>query len=121
MLAVVKKPHIEVRAHRIPRALIIFLQETYKPEKVEIKNEESTSWEETDLFKIRFDDSTPGEMIFVSRDMRGWSPAALAEKLGKSAHYVSDLENGRRPVSRKMAVALGKIFECDPAIFFEFS
>ena len=44
----------------------------------------------------------------------------MAEKLGNSPHYVSDLENGRRAVSKKMAIALGKVFECDPSIFFEF-
>lgn len=38
----------------------------------EIKNEESTSWEETDLFKNRFAESTPGEMIFTSRDILHW-------------------------------------------------
>lgn len=89
-------------------------------ENFEIKNEESTSWEKTNLFKNRFAESTPGEMIFASRDMRGWSQAALAEKLGKSSHYVSDLENGRRSVSRKMAVMLGDVFGCDPALFFDF-
>ncbi|PWJ67125.1 MULTISPECIES: hypothetical protein [unclassified Fibrobacter] len=67
----------------------------YKPENVVIKDDESDSWEDTDLFKKRFTESTPGEMIFASRDMRGWSQAALAEKLGK-------------------------VFECDPSIFFEF-
>lgn len=36
------------------------------------------------------------------------------------AYNVSDLENGRRSVSRKMAVALGEVFECDPALFFDF-
>lgn len=120
MLAVVKKPHIEVRARRIPKAIIVFLQDMYKPENVVIKDEESDSWEDTDLFKNRFAESTPGEMIFASRDMRGWTQAALAEKLGKSPHYVSDLENGRRAVSKKMAVALGKVFECAPSIFFNF-
>lgn len=34
MLAVVKKPHIEVRARRIPKAIIVFLQDMYKPENV---------------------------------------------------------------------------------------
>lgn len=120
MLAVVKKPRIEIRARRIPKAIIVFLREMYKPENVEIKNDDSDAWEETDLFKNRFSDSTPGEMIFASRDMRGWSQSVLAEKLGKSAHYVSDLENGRRTVSRKMAISLGKVFECDPSIFFDF-
>lgn len=36
------------------------------------------------------------------------------------AYDVSDLENDRRSVSRKMAVALGEVFECDPALFFDF-
>lgn len=121
MLAVVKKPRIEVRARRIPKAVIVFLQDTYKPENVEILKDESVSWEESSLFKERFKESTPGEMIFASRDMRGWSQSLLAEKLKKSVQFVSDLENNRRSVSRKLAARLGEVFECDPALFFNFS
>lgn len=36
------------------------------------------------------------------------------------AYNVSDLENGRRPVLRRMAAALGEVFGCDPALFFDF-
>lgn len=52
-------------------------------------------WEDTSLF-------------IASRDMRGWSQAQLAEKLEESAQFVSDLENNRRPVSRKLAARLGE-------------
>ena len=98
MLAVVKKPRIEIRAKHIPAPLVRFLKDTYKPENVAVcKNEDSIPFEESDWFKIL--DSTPGEMIVANRDLRNWS----------------------RAVSRKMAIKLGEIFGTDPAAFFDFS
>ena len=71
MLAVVKKPRIEIRAKHIPAPLVRFLKDTYKPEM--------------------------------------WRSAKTRT------------QNGRRAVSRKMAVKLGEIFGTDPAALFDFS
>jgi DNA-binding XRE family transcriptional regulator len=45
--------------------------------------------------------------------------AELAEKLGIRQNHVSDMETGKRPISRKMAVKLGKIFNISPRAFLE--
>ena len=113
MLAVVKKPRIEIRAKHIPAPLVRFLKDTYKPENVAIP------FEESDWFKNL--DSTPGEMIVANRDLRNWSQVTLAEKLGIQVQNLCAMENGRRAVSRKMAVKLGEIFGTDPTAFFDFS
>jgi DNA-binding XRE family transcriptional regulator len=120
MLAVVKKPRIEIRAKHIPAPLVRFLKYTYKPENVAVcKNDDSISFEESDWFKNL--DSTPGEMIVANRDLRNWSQVTLAEKLGIQVQNLCAMENGRRAVSRKMAIKLGEIFGTDPAAFFDFS
>ena len=44
----------------------------------------------------------------------------LAQKLGVAVTVVSDMENNRRAVSRKMAVKLADVFGSDPAAYFRF-
>ena len=41
----------------------------------------------------------------------------LAEKLGTSKQFISDMENGRKPISKKMAKELSKIFDVSVARF----
>ena len=119
MLAVVKKPRIEIRAKHIPAPLVRFLRDTYKPENVVIKDDnDSVPVEESEWFNSL--DSTPAEMIVANRDLRNWSQVMLAEKLGIPVQNLCAMENGRRVVSRKMAVKLGEIFGTDPAAFFDF-
>lgn len=119
MLAVVKRPRIEIRAKHIPTPLVRFLRDTYKPENVIVSDDnESEPFEQTEWFKSL--DTTPGEMIVANRDLRNWSQVTLAEKLGIQVQNLCAMENGRRTVSRKMAVKLGKIFGTDPAAFFDF-
>ena len=119
MLAVVKKPRIEIRAKHIPAPLVRFLRDTYKPENVVIKDDkDSVPVEESEWFNSL--DTTPAEMIVANRDLRNWSQVMLAEKLGIPVQNLCAMENGRRVVSRKMAVKLGEIFGTDPAAFFDF-
>jgi len=119
MLAVVKRPRIEIRAKHIPAPLVRFLKDTYKPENVIVSDEDvAVPFEESEWFKSL--ETTPAEMIVANRDLRNWSQVTLAEKLGIQVQNLCAMENGRRAVSRKMALKLGKIFGTDPAAFFDF-
>ena len=119
MLAVVKRPRIEIRAKHIPAPLVRFLKDTYKPENVIVSDEDvAVPFEESEWFKSL--ETTPAEMIVANRDLRNWSQVTLAEKLGIQVQNLCAMENGRRTVSRKMALKLGKIFGTDPAAFFDF-
>lgn len=117
MLAVAKKPRIEVRARRIPSGLLEFLKENYGG--VEIEPDSYAPGDIPELMEAR-GRTSPGEAIYLDRDLRGMTQAELAERLGVAVTVVSDLENGRRPVSRKMAAKLGNVFGTDPAAFFDF-
>ena len=119
MLAVVKKPRIEIRAKHIPAPLVRFLKDTYKPENVVVSDENvSVPIEKSEWFNLL--ETTPAEMIVANRDLRNWSQVTLAEKLGIQVQNLCAMENGRRAISRKMAVKLGEVFGTDPAAFFDF-
>ena len=51
-----------------------------------------------------------GEVIAGKRKALGLTQKELAEKLGIDKHVISEMERGVRPVSLKMARALGKVF-----------
>ena len=67
MLAVAKKPHIEVRAKKIPQSLIDFLKENFGG--VEIEKDSYTPEEIPELTEVR-ENTSPAEAIFINRDMR---------------------------------------------------
>ena len=58
-----------------------------------------------------------GKSIRNYRDNRGWTQAQLGEMLGVKASFVSDLENNRRAVSKKMAKFLANLFNVSVAEF----
>ena len=107
MLAVVKRPRIEIRAKHIPAPLVRFLKDTYKPENVIVSDEDvAVPFEESEWFKTL--ETTPAEMIVANRDLRNWSQVTLAEKLGIQVQNLCAMENGRRtvrPPHRRAAVS----------------
>ena len=88
------------------------------PKKQSANDDVAVPFEESEWFKSL--ETTPGEMIVANRDLRNWSQVTLAEKLGIQVQNLCAMENGRRTVSRKMAVKLGEVFGTDPAAFFDF-
>jgi DNA-binding XRE family transcriptional regulator len=52
--------------------------------------------------------TTYGDLIRGARFREGMTQAALAKTIGVSRSYLSDLEHCRRPLSVKMAKAIGK-------------
>ena len=64
-----------------------------------------------------FPDRTPGTLISGFRAKFEMTQEKLAELLGTKQNRVSDLENGRREVSKEMAKKLGGIFEVPYHVF----
>lgn len=55
-----------------------------------------------------------GSSAMALRGFRGkmeWTQQELAEKLGTTQNCISDMESGKRPISKAMAVRLGEIFD----------
>ena len=58
-----------------------------------------------------------GAMVRAGRFKAGLTQRELAEQLKILPHHVSEMEHGKRPVSKKMAQKLGKIFNLDYRVF----
>ncbi len=87
---------VEMIAREVRKALDAAL--TYTPEEV-------------------FGPREPGRLIRGGRTREGWTQIELAKHLGVSKTVVSDLEHGRRPISKKMASKLGEVFGASPLMF----
>jgi plasmid maintenance system antidote protein VapI len=52
-------------------------------------------------------------MLRGSRHKAEMTQQELADKLEISQHHVSEMENGKRPIGKIMALRLGKFFKTD--------
>jgi hypothetical protein len=59
---------------------------------------------------------TPGEVIRMLRDLKGWTQSELADRSSISATNLSLLENDRVEIGRKRVEQLAKAFDVHPAI-----
>lgn len=59
----------------------------------------------------------PGMVLKGLRGREGLTQAQLARKLGIAHYNLSKMENGSRPISKKMAVKLAKILKTDYRVF----
>jgi plasmid maintenance system antidote protein VapI len=58
-----------------------------------------------------------GIVLRGSRYKEGITQKALAEMLGIHPHHISEIEHGKRPIGKKLAHRLAKIFKTDYRIF----
>jgi addiction module HigA family antidote len=79
----------------------------------ETEFEDGIAYTRDDLFPDRH----PGMLITGFRLRDGLTQAELAEKLGIKQSRVSDMERRQRPISRKMAAKLSKVFNTSARIF----
>jgi len=64
-----------------------------------------------DAFSEYPDEEMPGTILCGARTKGGLTQKQLAEKLRLNQGYVSDMERGRRAISRSMAKKLGEILK----------
>ena len=81
------------------------------------KDDELVSIIDTKWYKNRKKDHNPGRNLKNYRTIYGLTQAVLAEKLGVLTHHVSEMENGKRAISKAMALKLSEIFEVSPDRF----
>lgn len=75
---------------------------------IRLQNDEG---EDLYSFEEVFPDTHPGMVLNGFRLKVDMTQNELAEKLGISQNRVSDMEKGKRPISRAMAEKLGAIFD----------
>jgi ribosome-binding protein aMBF1 (putative translation factor) len=104
MLALVKKPHIELSIHgEHVDELLTWIREKYEltvlasePADERISIESTDYWKEMEKNRI-------GNLLAGARLKAGLTQAQLAGELGIRQNMVSDYENGRRTYSDAMA------------------
>jgi DNA-binding XRE family transcriptional regulator len=67
--------------------------------------------EETEWYKKTAAKMKPKDHMKALRELHGWSQSELGKRLGGlSIQKISDIENGRRPVSIEIAKKLAEVF-----------
>ena len=109
MLALVKKPHIEISIHgEHVDELLAWIKKKYdiavladEPEDEFVSIESTEYWQKMEKNRI-------GNLLVGARLKAGLTQAQLAAKLGIRQNMVSDYEHGRRTYSDTMAKRLSK-------------
>lgn len=109
MLALVKKPHIELSIHGEHAAeLVAWIRKKYdvavlaeEPDEDLVSIESTKYWDEMEKNRV-------GNLLAGARLKAGLTQAQLADELGIRQNMVSDYERGRRKYSDDMARRLSK-------------
>ena len=109
MLALVKKPHIELSIHgEHVSELVEWIRKKYdvdvlaeEPEEEFVAIESTAYWKEMEKNRV-------GNLLAGARLKAGLTQAQLAGKLGIRLNMVSDYERGRRTYSDAMAKRLSR-------------
>lgn len=118
MLVAVRKPPIDFSITGIiPEKLISGLRKEYGDENVRVDRDDMVNAMEMDWFKELESEDTPGKNMRFYRKLVGMTQTELAKKLGTSKQFISDMENDRKPISRKTAKELAALFDVSVARF----
>lgn len=108
----VKTPHIKISIEgNISKKLLKVLKEDYG-NKLVVEDDEWVLATETEWYKKTAAEMTPNDHMKAYRVSRGITQVKLGEMLGGlSRQWISDIENGRRPIGKEVAKKLAKIFD----------
>jgi len=117
MQALVKVPHMlengamgEFRITGNVPMFYIDLTRRLFPKAVEetAKEDVAENIDDWDWWKEETASITPGESLHALRTMRNIRQGVLAKKIGVSPQQISDMEKGRAPIGKKMAMRIGE-------------
>jgi len=109
MLALVKKPRIEISLHgESVDELIEWIRKKFEVNILTSEDAESIAIEETDFWK-EMQSNRIGNLLSAARLKANLSQVQLAERLSIRQNMISDYERGKRRLSPAMAKRLAKI------------
>jgi DNA-binding XRE family transcriptional regulator len=112
MQALVKMPHIEITARgTIPKSILDALKKEFGDALELRSDDEAVDIRKTRLWEKMEADAGPGDAIKVYRYNLNLTQAALAEELGILPTHVSEMERGKRGISKAMAKRLSKVLK----------
>ena len=117
MLAVVKKPHIEISADSIPEELLRFLSDHYKNVDVYDDDDSVVDITESAWYAKMKEKKSPGDTLKRYRKRAGLTQNQLGEKLGVVKQNISAMEKGTRGISKSTAHKLAEIFQISAGRF----
>jgi len=110
MLALVKKPHIElsIQGDQVEE-LVAWIRKKYELSVLSTEDgEDSVPVEETEFWK-QMDRNRVGNLLAAARLKAGLTQGQLAKKLGIRQNMVSDYERGRRSLSPGMTTRFSAV------------
>ena len=107
-----------IKGNPIPQEMIKILNSMFAPE--DFVESETFDWNNVFVSEksVEYNSKSPNQVLRELRISAKLIQKELAEKLGTNVQYVSNLENGIKPIGRKMAIKLGDIFSVDSCNFF---
>ena len=118
MLAVVKKPHIELSINgEGTKEAVEWLARKFQLKVISGNGpDEKTNIDDTAFYK-EMELNRAGNLLEASRIKADMSQKQLAEAIGIRQTMVSEFENGRRKVTRKMAGRFAQVLKVKPERF----
>jgi DNA-binding XRE family transcriptional regulator len=119
MIATIKRPGFETRGD-IPPAFLEVVRKYFGKDLVEVVEEEGDRLidiTDTDWCKERKAKRDPGHTLRMYRTMHKFTQGALAKIVGALPHHISEMEAGKRAISKAMALKFAEIFEVSPDRF----
>lgn len=84
---------------------------------VKIERDDLVNAMDMEWFKALENEDTPGKNMRFYRKLAGMTQLVLAKKLGTTKQFISDMENGRKAISKATAKHLAEIFDVSVARF----
>lgn len=108
MLAVVKKPRIELAIQgENTEELLAWISKKFEVNILSADKSDSISIEDTDFYK-EMQSNRVGNLLEGARLKAGITQSELAQKLNVRQNMISDYERGKRRISKTMAERLAK-------------
>ena len=113
MLVVVNQPHINnfTIQGTISGKDLEFLKKHFGESLTVIYEDDHVDFHDTDWFKETEPELTPASNLAFYRKLTKMTQTELGKKLGVSKQVISDMEHGRRSISKKVAKELSEIFK----------
>ncbi len=109
MLAVVKKPHIEISVNgEGAQELLSYISKKYDVTVVSSDIDPDLIPVEESSFYREMQKNRVGNLLEAARIKAGMKQSELAEKVGIKQNIISDYENGRRKFTRDMISRISK-------------
>lgn len=86
-------------------------------DKKQISLDDMLNVEDMQWYKEEAAKDTPGRALRFYRKLKGMTQLELAEMLGTTKQFISNLENDRKPISRMMAKKLSEIYNVSVSRF----